>query len=268
LRAISRFTVLAVGLALAMPAANAHAGESSPDTWQFSITPYLFLPNINGTLKYQLPPGDPEVGLGPHEYLQALNYLLMVSGEARKGDWGVLTDFILLDFADEQSHVKSITGPFGTVHPIDVGTNSSLHGLVWELAGFYGAVNTPKASMDVLAGFRYVKIDTSLAWKLTGSLSMFPQTGNASRDTQPTNAIVGVRGKLHLGLGQWFIPYYFDIGAGSSTTTWQALAGIGYTLRWGDLQLSYRDLFVDQGHDKLVQNLRFSGPTIGVSFRF
>ena len=258
---------LVVGLALAVLALGVEAAEPSPDTWQFSVTPYVFLPNINGSLNYQLPPGNPDDSFG-NDYLESLSFMLMVSGEARKGSWGLLMDFIALDFSDEESQIKSISGPSGTVHPIDVGTRSSLQGLVWEVAGLRNLVNASSASMDLLAGFRYVEINTTLSWKLTGPLGVFPPAGEASRDTQLLNAIIGVRGKLLLGEGRWFIPWYLDIGTGSSTTTWQALAGIGYSLKWFDVQFSYRSLFVDQGHDKLVQNMRFSGPTIGATFHF
>ena len=39
-------------------AAIAFLGEASAEEgWSFSLTPYLWLPNINGTLKYAAPPG-------------------------------------------------------------------------------------------------------------------------------------------------------------------------------------------------------------------
>ena len=260
--------ILLAVLALAIPVASARSAEAQPDSWQFSATPYLFLPNVNGSLNYELPPGDPDAEFGPNGYLHALNYTLMVSGEARKGNWGLLADFIILDFANEKSRIKSITGPSGTVYPIDVGSDGSLHGVVWQLAGLLNVADSRRASMDVLGGFRYLKIDTSLSWTLTGPLGGFPQTGDASRKTELTDAIVGVRGRIRLGSGQWFIPFYFDLGAGSSSLTWQGLAGVGYAMKWGDLLLSYRDLFVDQGHEEFVQDLRFSGPAFGATFRF
>jgi hypothetical protein len=262
------YQALATALALAVHVSDARAAEPPPDKWQFSVTPYLFLPNVNGTLNYQLPPGDPEAEYGPNNYLEALNYTLMVGGEVRKGDWGLLADFIVMDFVNEKNRVKSISGPSGTVYPIDAGSDGSLHGLVWQLAGFHKLAKTRKISIDVLAGVRYLKIDTSLSWTLTGPAGTFPQTGDASRNTVLTDAIVGVRGRIQLGEGQWFIPYYLDIGVGAASSTWQGLAGVGYALKWGDLLLSYRSLFVDQGHEKFVQDLRFSGPTIGATFHF
>ena len=46
------------------------------------------------------------------------------------------------------------------------------------------------------------------------------------------------------------------------------MAGIGYAFKWGEALLNYRHLYYDQGSDKLVQELEFSGPALGVRFRF
>ena len=66
----------------------------------------------------------------------------------------------------------------------------------------------------------------------------------------------------------WYFPYYADIGAGDSEITWQLYAGVGYAFKWGDIKLGYRHLHYDQGKDKLIQDMKFKGPLLGVSFRF
>ncbi len=68
--------------------------------------------------------------------------------------------------------------------------------------------------------------------------------------------------------GNWFSPYYLDIGTGDTEFTWQALAGVGYRWDWGDLILAYRHLSYDMGNDKLLQSADFSGPALGVVFHF
>jgi hypothetical protein len=82
------------------------------------------------------------------------------------------------------------------------------------------------------------------------------------------DAIIGVRGKARLGESGWFVPYYLDAGTGSSALTWQGMAGIGHTFKWGDVLLAYRHLYYDQKGDKLIQDIRFSGPALGATFRF
>jgi hypothetical protein len=66
----------------------------------------------------------------------------------------------------------------------------------------------------------------------------------------------------------WSIPYYLDVGTGSSAFTRQGMLGVAYSFHWGDVTLAYRNLYYDQGSDKLIQNMRFDGFALGVTFRF
>ena len=66
----------------------------------------------------------------------------------------------------------------------------------------------------------------------------------------------------------WFLPYYLDAGAGSSALTAQALAGVGYAFKWGEMVLTYRVVYYDLKDDGLLQDIRFAGPALGASFRF
>jgi hypothetical protein len=50
--------------------------------------------------------------------------------------------------------------------------------------------------------------------------------------------------------------------------TWQGLLGVAYSFNWGDVSLAYRYLYYEQGSDKLLQNMSFRGPTLGVTFHF
>ena len=68
------------------------AGAQAEEHWTFSVTPYIWLPNVNGTLKYNPPPsgGAPEVDTGPNNYLENLSFALMLSGETAVGKNPVL----------------------------------------------------------------------------------------------------------------------------------------------------------------------------------
>jgi opacity protein-like surface antigen len=60
-----------------------------------------------------------------------------------------------------------------------------------------------------------------------------------------------------------------DVGGGSSTFTWQGIAGVGYAFKWGDIVLDYRYLSYDQdGNDKLIDKMSFGGLALGANFRF
>jgi hypothetical protein len=72
--------VLLATIMSAIFSAPAHAQAVAPtNQWAFSITPYVWLPNINGTLKYSVPPGasgSPEVEAGPNDYLENLQAVI------------------------------------------------------------------------------------------------------------------------------------------------------------------------------------------------
>ena len=46
------------------------------------------------------------------------------------------------------------------------------------------------------------------------------------------------------------------------------MLGIAYSFDRIDVKLVYRHLYFDQGSDNLIQDMRFSGPALGVTFRF
>jgi len=268
-------SMLAAALAGAMWLTNAHAA----DDWKFSVTPYLWLPTFNAEFKYSLPPstGSPEVEVGPIDYLQNLDFLLMLAGEARKGDWSIFTDYINLDVSGGASHVKSVD--FGGTlvgSSIDVGTQTSIKGYVWTLGGGYTVVRSADASMDVIGGVRYLGIDVSTDWHLSAAIVgpppaslTFPLTGNVTERVDLWDAIAGVRGRIDLDdAGKWSVPYYLDVGAGSNSQTWQGLLGLDYAFGWGDVTLAYRYLSYDQKTDQLIQNLSCGGPIVGAIFRF
>lgn len=271
---------LAFALSLSTPvAAQSTPADSSNDKWTFAITPYLWLPNVNGSLKYEVPPGAggaPEVETGPNSYLSNLQFLLMVAGEARYGKWSIFTDLVALDFANEDGNVKSVD--FDGTHlsaGLDLGTQSTLRGAAWSIAGGYTVAQTPDATLDLIGGLRYFTIKGTADWNLSASISgpgsgqTFPRTGGVSKRADLYDAIIGVRGRIKLGdSGAWSLPYYLDIGTGSSTITTQALVGVSYTFGWGDLSAVYKTLYYDQPSDQFVQSLRFSGPAVGATFRF
>lgn len=242
--------------------------------WTFAVTPYLWMPNVDGTLKYSVPPGQsgaPEAQVGPNDYLENLQLALMLAGEARNGKWSIVTDMVYLDFGAEKSNVQAVNfGGSVVSSSLDSGTQSSLKGLQWTLATGYSVLRT----LDVLGGFRYLGVEATTSWQLSAAVSgpgagqTFPASGSVSKRADLWDAIVGVRGRAPLGESPWSMPYHFDLGTGSSSVTWQAMLGIAYAFKWGDAVLAYRHLSYDQSDDKFFQDFRFSGPALGVTLRF
>ena len=129
-----------------------------------------------------------------------------------------------------------------------------------------GLVNNESYTLDLLAGFRYLGADSQLNWSLSGPLNQFPQSGSIDREEDIWDGVIGVRGEARAG--NWFFPYYLDVGAGSSDLTLQAVAGVGYRFGGWDIRGLYRHLRYEQSDDSLIDDLTFSGPALGATFRF
>jgi hypothetical protein len=254
------------------------AEQTTGSQWTFAITPYLWLPNVDGTLKYQAPSGSsgsPEVQVGPNDYLEALKFAMMLSGEVRKDRWAVFTDVIYLDFANEKGAVKSINFGGNQVNSsANVSTDSSLKAGAWTLGAGYAVLPGRPVEMDFFGGVRYLGLHASSDWQLTATVTgpgggqTFPRSGNITERADLWDGIVGFKGRVWLGRSNWSIPYYFDVGTGSSSLTWQGMLGVAYTYKWIGVTLVYRHLYYDMKDDKLVQDMRFSGPALGVTFRW
>lgn len=237
--------------------------------WQFSLTPYLWLPRVDASMRYETPgSGGSTVSLT--NLLQHLNGALFLSGEARKGTWGMAADLVFCNFEKEGSNVSSVGGAGGESEvPVNTATTTSLTGYMVSLTGNYSLLRSADAKLDLLAGVRYTHIGTTLDWSFTTSVDGLPgRTGSAGQGVDLWDGVVGFRGNVQFGGGKWFVPYYLDAGAGTSTFTWQGLLGIGHAFGWGDLLLVYRYLSFEQGGERPVQRLYFSGPALGATFRF
>ncbi|RZI39970.1 hypothetical protein EGT07_26085 [Herbaspirillum sp. HC18] len=276
-----RFACMAsTALAGMIGAAHAQTGMTS-ETWTYSITPYLWVPGIEGTLKYSLPPGsgNPNVSLSERSFLEALDFAFMLAGEARRGKWSLFGDYNYLKLSTSKSAIRAVDfnpgapsiNPFNTT--VNRGTDSSIKGSVLTLGAGYSLARSVDSTFDVVGGVRYLGATAETSWNLSAAVAgpgpgqTFSAVGNASRKVDLWDAVVGIRGRAKLA-DRWYLPYYLDVGGGSSNMTLLAHAGISYAYRWGELTLAYRHLQYDQDDNKLLQDFKFSGPLLGASFRF
>jgi hypothetical protein len=263
---------------MALPVGAAVPVDPFDGRWHLSLTPYLWLPNING--RSEVPASDVRDPLGrllheatlstevgPNDYLEHLQFALMLTGEVRKGGWSAFTDIIGIDFGNQDTQARRLTGPGGrALSTIDRSTRTNLSMMLWTVAGAYTVVRAPTWHLDVFAGVRYLGLNSDLKWSLEGSRDILAASGRVSQDTTNWDGLIGVKGQIRLGDGRWFIPYYADIGTGNSQLTWQILAGVGYAFDWGDASLAIRSLSYEL--DRHDADLRLTGPTLGVSVRW
>lgn len=191
--------------------------------------------------------------------------------EAHNGYWGAFTDVVYVNVSGNKSQSRDFSmGASG----IPAGTSADLgldiKGLVWTLAGEYRLGSNPASHVDLLVGARMFQLKERLDWSIYGNLGSIAATGRtASSEVSETvwDGIVGLKGRYAFGAnGQWFVPYYVDVGAGNSKLTWQGTAGIGYSFRWGDLTAMWRYLDYDFKSGGKFEGITFNGPMVGAAF--
>lgn len=243
---------------------SAMAGTQSNGQWQHTLTIYAWLPSIDGTLSYDDPqPARNNVEVDAGDLLDKLKMVFMGNWESRREKLSIFADVVYLRLGDTNNTSVNL----GPGIPLDVKVDQDL--TAWMVTGAlgYNVVNTDKAMMDVIGGVRYLSVDAEAKLEVNGPLPPTPAPRKLDGSETLWDGIVGVRGQLKLN-DRWYLPYYADIGAGSSSLTYQLLAGVGYRFDKVDVKLAYRHLFYDQSGDKLLQDVTFSGPALGVGFKF
>jgi len=241
--------------------ALAQSNEVSADKWEHSLAIYLWGADIGGTTAR-----GTGVNVEFSDIVDNLKMAFMGAYAARKGKWSIMTDALYLNVS--ASKTLDLLPPIGgDIINVTTDAKLDLEGLVIHLAGGYNLVQNENSGLDFIFGARYLDLSTDLDLNFDLGLGGPPLNVPLSASGDALNAIVGLKGRLNLS-ERWFIPYYVDVGAGDSDMTWQATAGITY--RAGqkiDVALAYRHLEWDLDA-ALTDDLNFSGPLLGVIFRW
>jgi hypothetical protein len=244
--------------------------------WHTTLVPYIWAPNINGTLKFALPNSATTVAkyvnikAGPNDYLSSLNFAIMVTAEVRKGNWSLLGDYINLNLSTTTGSVASISGPHGNLQiPTTLNTASRLTGTLWLLAPNYTLAHGSAGSVDILAGVRALDSTASATWAFTaGKNDFISRSGSVSQGVSLTDFVGGVRGTVYLGTARWYVPYYADFGWGNNNSTWRGQIAIAMAAKHGQaIFLGYRTIQYNMTNNNVLQTVRFSGPGIGYGFQ-
>lgn len=278
-----------LGLSLPLAAmAQQPSGQppQSPGTsgWIFNVAPYVWLPTVHANLDYNLPSSlggrlPTDLSSSPGEYLSKLNFAAMIAAEARYDRFSVLTDFIYINGNAGSSNIRSIDflglPSIPVSRSLETSVSTRMSSTVWTLAGGYTVFQGDWGNFDVLAGFRLLNANAttnySLALAITGPRgngATFGGVGGISGSRTIWNGIAGFRGRIRLPVEGLFIPYYFDIGGGGSSPTWQIASGLGYQTGSVGVSLLYRYLSFEQGGGSVVKHLDLGGPMIMVNFTF
>ena len=244
-------------VATLLPFHSASAQRNVPEAadWSFELTPYFWAVALEGDVGVrQLP--NVEVDASFSDIWDQLDFAFMGTFEARRNRWGILFDAFYADLSADTN----------TRGPLFGEGELELVQQVHSLALAYRVI--PRMpTLDVIGGVRYVytKADLDL------SSGILPGRSE-SRKEDWFDGFVGLRAELYV-TDRWSWRAYADIGAGGSDLTWQALGTVNY--RFSDtlqLQVGYRYLSVDyddgSGSKRFLYDVDFSGPYVGLQFRF
>jgi hypothetical protein len=252
--------------------------------WTFDLMPYLWMPSVNANINYTLPPAlggtvsaNPSIGFG--DLVSHLNIGFAGAADARYDRFSVLTDIMWLNVGGVAGQLRSVNFPNHPRIPISGSVNTTeslkLNSEIWTLAGGYTVAQGAWGNFDAIAGVRLLALSTRTNYSLgitivgpRGNGATFGGVGSVSATADIWNGVAGFRGRIRLGDTLFFIPYYFDIGAGGSNLTWQIASGVGYQTPWADVSLTYRYLSFEQSNNSAEGRLWMQGPMLAVNFSF
>jgi hypothetical protein len=248
------------------------SAQEISDEWQFGATLYGWLPDIAGNATFPSGAGT-DINVDVSTILDHLKMTAQGSFALQKGRWGGFTDIVYLDVGDSMSRTRGLTiGDQPLPGSIEASTNFDLKSTIWTFAGSYRAMANSDSTFDWLAGARLANFKQTFKWEFTGDFGPIappPLTGSRSSSVDQWDAIVGFKGSVTFGADHnWVMPYYFDVGAGDSDMTWQAMVGLGYAFSWGELGVAWRYLDYDLKSGRPVRDLNLNGPGIGATFRW
>ena len=265
---------LAVALVLAVFAVStpARADDSNPfDKISIDITPYVWLPTVNGNLRfnlsdYTLPSGQPagsrfdtfDAGIGPNSYLSKINSGFLANAIVRYGAVGVYLDVINMNASNVGTiTVKNVTRPIsGATNTVTSQTNAQIVMTLWTVAPSITVYHSKLAEVALLAGGQFFELSANAGVQVSDSRGNLASTAGLKREYYSA-FILGSYGHFSLG-GKWSAPYYIDAGWGPPST-FQGMLGV----RYGNTSLIWRHLQYNAGSSAaLLQEIRMDGPAL------
>ena len=236
---------------LAMTVAAAAETGSDQDGWTFGGSAYLWAAGVKGTDAA----GD-EIDVSFSDTLEDLEGGLMGVIAAQRGKWTLLADIIYLSIHQETSSTANFIGI-----PLKIDVDVKLKGFISTLGVAYRIIDDDVTSLDLMAGARYFRLDLDLDADVGG-------TNTKSSDSEDLlDGIIGAQVTINLS-EKWYLSCYADVGTGDSKLTWQVWPGVGYRFENVDVVAAYRHLAWDSDDGHTIDDLSFSGPVLGLTFRF
>ena len=233
--------------------ATAGSQTSTSEEWEFSVAPYIFFSGLKGTVGVQRQTAL--VNARFPDIFRNLDFAMMGTFEARKGNWMILTDAMYMSLSG-----KRIT-PSPFFGDIDVEVKETI--IDPEIG--YRVLRHERGTIDLLAGVRL--------WHVKPHLTFQPRIlplVDVEESRNWADPVVGVRGIANLS-PRVFVTTKFDVGGFGvgSDFTGQAFGGAGFQVKPRiALVGGYRYLRADYVSDEgFVFKTTMSGILLGAKFK-
>ena len=258
---------------LVCTSAYADDGSSDSDKWQFAISPYGFLPGLDGdlTVAGQTVSAD----LSFSDILDNFDVVAFSNRvTARKGKLDIIFD---ISYISLETDVNLST----VIPPGSIGANVKVKYLNMDFGVAYRVVDTKISGkrlwIEPLGGLRYVYFEEKIG--LDVDVTLPPPGGPKSKgatlggDENWIEPFVGGRMGIALSEKFTFLLRYdasgFDIGD-ASKLTWNLVTGFDYRFsQRASAKFGYRfqgfDYMTGSGADNFGADVNFDGPMLGVT---
>jgi opacity protein-like surface antigen len=235
---------------LATVCATLAATAAAAEDWNFTVSLYGWFPAMEVDATIDGPHGSvtSEVSTSATEILEALNFGVFGTAEARRGRLGLFGDVFFTDLG------VSETGPLGVrqsvANDLFMFTGAAAWRL-WESGGTF---------VDAYGGGRVVSLDSTVS---VGARS-------ASKSTTYVDPIIGLRAG-YAATERVTLSASANIGGfgAGSDFTWEAYAGANYAFTERvSAELGYRYLSIDYEDDGNEINMQMFGPFTALVVKF
>jgi len=255
------FSILCI-VVLSIPAAWAsETEESSSEDWSFSATPYFWAAGLKGTVATTppLPALDLDANIGT--ILKNLDYAVASMFELRKGKFGIMTDFLLLNLGVDNSG-SPIPG-------ISAAVRVDLTSFIVQMAGTYRVIEKEQGWLDLVVGARGWYVDTHL------KAAIGPVAFQISHIEGWADALGGIRTRINLRALEFPVGEGLHLaatllgGGGMSSSFVDLIGGLGYDFMDQIKAFAgYRYLKVDYQNKDFIYDIEMQGPMLSGTYKF
>lgn len=224
--------------------ALAGAAQAGGEEWSFEITPYAWLVNIDGSVSFEGREADFSADF--KDLLENVDFAGSLLGTAACGRW---VGFAQGDFFSLERDIES--GPGGTFE-------SDLM-LLNAMAGYRFDGFKRGSTVEVLAGFRYLRLDGRIALDGEGAADRSPDALDGNLMLHGSFPLRFISEKLRLNTA-------LSIGAGDSDLVWSLQPDLQYHFNGRfSARAGYRRLQYEFSKDGADLDMGFQGFLAGVS---